>query len=257
MKIRRYITMMLFLLMYITATAQNNLSVGKLTGGQGKDVLIPISLENTDEVVALQFDLQLPFDRSSRTAPTLSQSRINEHTVSVRNLGNHKYRVVVVNMSNRPLSGNAGTIINFPMAVPTGLDPGTEYVVSLSDVIITNRKGDNIQGNSNVNGSYTVQREDAPDLATTDVNISESTLVPGKPVTVSWKVSNVGNADTRSGWTERVYLVSTETEEVVHVGNTYFSNTLLKGGYITRNATFSLSQTVGLEGDVTAKVVVD
>ena len=249
--------MMLFLLMCITATAQNNLSVGKLTGGQGKDVLIPISLENTDEVVALQFDLQLPFDRSSRTAPTLNQSRINEHTVSVRNLGNHKYRVVVVNMSNRPLSGNAGTIINFPMAVPTGLDPGTEYTVSLSDVIITNRKGDNIQGNSNVNGSYTVQREDAPDLATTDVNITGSTLVPGKSVTVSWKVSNVGNADTRSGWTERVYLVSTGTEEVVHVGNTYFSNTLLKGGYITRNAIFSLSQTVGLEGEVTAKVVVE
>ena len=249
--------MMLFLLMCITSMGQNNLSVGKLTGGQGKDVLIPISLENTDEVVALQFDLQLPFDRSSRTAPTLSQSRINEHTVSVRNLGNHKYRVVVVNMSNRPLSGNAGTIINFPMAVPTGLDPGTEYAVSLSDVIITNRKGDNIQGNSNVNGSYTVQREDAPDLATTDVNISESTLVPGNSVTVSWKVSNIGNADTRSGWTERVYLVSTGTEEVVHVGNTYFSNTLLKGGYITRNATFSLSQTVGLEGDVTAKVVVE
>ena len=249
--------MMLFLLMCITAMAQNNLSVGKLTGGQGKDVLIPISLENTDEVVALQFDLQLPFDRSSRTAPTLNQSRINEHTVSVRNLGNHKYRVVVVNMSNRPLSGNAGTIINFPMAVPTGLDPGTEYVVSLSDVIITNRKGDNIQGNSNVNGSYTVQREDAPDLATTDVNITGSTLVPGNSVTVSWKVSNVGNADTRSGWTERVYLVSTETEEVVHIGNTYFSNTLLKGGYITRNATFNLSQTVGLEGEVTAKVVVE
>ena len=257
MKIRRYITMMLFLLMYITATAQNNLSVGKLTGGQGKDVLIPISLENTDEVVALQFDLQLPFDRSSRTAPTLSQSRINEHTVSVRNLGNHKYRVVVVNMSNRPLSGNAGTIINFPMAVPTGLDPGTEYAVSLSDVIITNRKGDNIQGDSNVNGSYTVQRENAPDLATTDVNITESTLVPGNYVTVTWKVSNIGNADTRSGWTERVYLVSNETEEAVHVGNTYFSNTLLKGGYIARSAIFNLSQTVGLEGEVTARVVVE
>ncbi|MDY3620545.1 MAG: CARDB domain-containing protein [Prevotella sp.] len=257
MKIRRYITMMLFLLMYITATPQNNLSVGKLTGGQGKDVLIPISLENTDEVVALQFDLQLPFDRSSRTAPTLSQSRINEHTVSVRNLGNHKYRVVVVNMSNRPLSGNAGTIINFPMAVPTGLDPGTEYAVSLSDVIITNRKGDNIQGDSNVNGSYTVQRENAPDLATTDVNITESTLVPGKSLAVTWKVSNIGNADTRSGWTERVYLVSNETEEAVHIGNTYFSNTLIQGGYIARSATFNLSQTVGLEGEVTAKVVVE
>ena len=257
MKIRRYITMMLFLLMYITATPQNNLSVGKLTGGQGKDVLIPVSLENTDEVVALQFDLQLPFHRSSRTAPTLSQSRINEHTVSVRNLGNHKYRVVVVNMSNRPLSGNAGTIINFPMAVPTGLDPGTEYAVSLSDVIITNRKGDNIQGDSNANGSYTVQRENAPDIATTDVNITESTLVPGKSLAVTWKVSNIGNADTRSGWTERVYLVSNETEEAVHIGNTYFSNTLIQGGYIARSATFNLSQTVGLEGEVMAKVVVE
>lgn len=38
MKIRRYITMMLFLLMYITATAQNNLSVGKADrrSGQGR-----------------------------------------------------------------------------------------------------------------------------------------------------------------------------------------------------------------------------
>ena len=43
----------------------------------------------------------------------------------------------------------------------------------------------------------------------------------------------------------------------MHVGNTYFSNTLLKGGYIARSATFNLSQTVGLEGEVTAKVVVE
>ena len=35
MKTRRYITMMLFLLMCITSMGQNNLSVGKLTGGQG------------------------------------------------------------------------------------------------------------------------------------------------------------------------------------------------------------------------------
>ena len=38
MKTRRYITMMLFLLMCITSMGQNNLSVGKLDGGQGKDV---------------------------------------------------------------------------------------------------------------------------------------------------------------------------------------------------------------------------
>ena len=51
--------------------------------------------------------------------------------------------------------------------------------------------------------------------------------------------------------------MSNETEEAVHIGNTYFSNTLLKGGYIARSAIFNLSQTVGLEGEVTAKVVVE
>ena len=128
MKMKEKAIYILLLLMAMTlgAKAQNTISVAHLTGGQGKDVMIPISMDNNEDVVALQFDLQLPFDRSSRTAPTLSQSRINEHTVSVRNLGNHKYRVVVVNMSNRPLSGNAGTIINFTMAVPTGLETGTE-----------------------------------------------------------------------------------------------------------------------------------
>ena len=43
-----------------------------------------------------------------------------------------------------------------------------------------------------------------------DVAIRQTTLTPGERVSVSWKVSNVGNADTRSGWTEKVYLVNTE-----------------------------------------------
>ena len=72
MKTRKYITMMLLLLAYVTAMAQNTLKVGSLTGGQGKDVMIPISMENTDEVVALQFDLQLPFDKTYRKDATLT-----------------------------------------------------------------------------------------------------------------------------------------------------------------------------------------
>ncbi len=255
MKTRKYITMMLLLLAYVTAMAQNTLKVGSLTGGQGKDVMIPISMENTDEVVALQFDLQLPFDKTYRKDATLSSTRnVNGHTVSVRDLGGRKYRVVVVNMNNRPLAGNAGSLIEFPMTVPTGLDPETVHPIKLSDVIITNRQGDNIQSGSHADGSYTVQRESSPDLATSDVTIKTAKLVPGGKATITWKVSNVGGENTRSGWTERVYLVN-ESEEQVHIGNTYFSNTLTKGGYITRSAEFDLSQTIGLEGDVKAKVV--
>ena len=87
---------------------KNNLSVGKMTRGQGKNVLIPISLENTDEVVALQFDLQLPFAKTSGKQPTLTNRNTNGHTVSVRGMGSNRYRVVIVNMSNKPIAGSGG-----------------------------------------------------------------------------------------------------------------------------------------------------
>lgn len=218
MKEKAIYILLLLVAMTLGAKAQNTISVAHLTGGQGKDVMIPISMDNNEDVVALQFDLQLPFAKTSGKQPTLSNRNTNGHTVSVRGLGSNRYRVVIVNMSNKPIAGSGGVLLNFPMTVPTGLDPESVHAITLSDVVITNRNGDNIQTGS-TNGSYTIQRAPSPDLEVSDVAIRQTTLTPGERVSVSWKVSNVGNADTRSGWTEKVYLVNTETEEAVYIGN--------------------------------------
>ena len=258
MKMKEKAIYILLLLMAMTlgAKAQNTISVAHLTGGQGKDVMIPISMDNNEDVVALQFDLQLPFAKTSGKQPTLTNRNTNGHTVSVRGMGSNRYRVVIVNMSNKPIAGSGGVLLNFPMTVPTGLDPESVHAITLSDVVITNRNGDNIQTGS-TNGSYTIQRAPSPDLEVSDVAIRQTTLTPGERVSVSWKVSNVGNADTRSGWTEKVYLVNTETEEAIYIGNVYFNNTMLQGGHTARSAEFVLSQTVGVDGEVAAKVVVE
>ncbi len=257
MNIRKYIILVLLCLVSVAAGAQNTLSVAALTGGQGKNVMIPISMDNVDEVVAVQFNIQLPFSKTSGAQPTLTDSRnINGHTITTKALGSNRYTVVIANLSNKPIGGSGGTLVNFPMTVPTGLDPQTVHAITLSDVVIANRKGDNVQTGA-TNGSYTIQRESSPDLEVSDVALSASTLVPGQTATVTWKVANVGDADTKSGWMEKVYLVSTSTEEAVSIGNVYFNNTLLKGGYTARSATFTLSETIGLEGEVTAKVVVE
>ncbi len=255
MKEKAIYILLLLVAMTLGAKAQNTISVAHLTGGQGKDVMIPISMDNNEDVVALQFDLQLPFAKTSGKQPTLTNRNTNGHTVSVRGMGSNRYRVVIVNMSNKPIAGSGGVLLNFPMTVPTGLDPESVHAITLSDVVITNRNGDNIQTGS-TNGSYTIQRAPSPDLEVSDVAIRQTTLTPGERVSVSWKVSNVGNADTRSGWTEKVYLVNTETEEAVYIGNVYFNNTMLQGGHTARSAEFVLSQTVGVDGEVAAKVVV-
>lgn len=255
MNIKKYISTFLFLLLCVAAWSQNTLSVGSLSGGQGKDVMIPISMDNVDEIVALQFNLQLPFSKSSKDAELTSRN-INGHTISVRSLGGNKYTVVIVNMSNKPLGGTGGTLINFPMRVPSGLAPDTSYDISISDLVMTNRKGDNIQTGA-VNGSYTVVRSASPDLSVSDVQIAETELEPGGKATLTWKVSNIGDDDTHSGWTEKIYLVSSMTEETVYVGNCYYSDKLAKGGNLVRNHILSIPKTIGLDGEVKAKVVVE
>ena len=199
MNIKKHISLLLLVLSCTFAWAQNTLTVGSLSGGQGKDVLIPVSMENTDEIVALQLNLQLPFSKSSAD-PTLTNRNVNGHTVSVRSLGSNKYTVVIVNMSNKPLGGSGGTLLNFPMTVPTGLAPGAVYDIVIDEVVMTNRQGDNIQTGS-TNGTYTIQRDASPDLEVSDVKLDKTELAPGETVTFSWKVSNIGTDDTHSGWT--------------------------------------------------------
>ena len=255
MNIKKHISLLLLVLSCTFAWAQNTLTVGSLSGGQGKDVMIPISMDNADEIVALQFNLQLPFIKSSRDVELTSRN-VNGHTVAVRSLGSNKYTVVVVNMSNKPLGGSGGTLLNFPMTVPTGLAPGAVYDIVIDEVVMTNRQGDNIQTGS-TNGTYTIQRDASPDLEVSDVKLDKTELAPGETVTFSWKVSNIGTDDTHSGWTEKLYLVSTQTEEAVYLSSCYYSNNLLKGGYTVRNYALTIPKTVGLEDNVVPKVVLE
>ena len=64
------------------------------------------------------------------TQPTLTNRNTNGHTVSVRGMGSNRYRVVIVNMSNKPIAGSGGVLLNFPMTVPTGLALPTVVIPS-------------------------------------------------------------------------------------------------------------------------------
>ena len=65
------------------ATAQNTLTVADFTAAAGKEAAVPIYLTNSDDVVAMQFDIQLPYAKSSNDV-TLVAARSNGHTVSIK-----------------------------------------------------------------------------------------------------------------------------------------------------------------------------
>lgn len=256
MNTKKYITLLVMALLSLTSWAANTLSVTKdLTGAAGKTITVPIEMTNTDEIVAMQFNIKLPFAKSSDNVTLNAARNVNGHTVNIRSLGNNTYTVVVVNMQNKPLGGNSGILVNMPMTIGSDAQPGEEYDITLSDVILTNKRGDNIQtGNST--GKLTIQKVPTPDLTPTNITMKESAAMPGDAITVNWYVENVGDSIATAGWTENIYLVNSATEEKIYLGNSRSSAVLVKGQRVSRSATLNIPRSLGVDGDVFVAVTV-
>ena len=252
---KRFLSIILTLLLTVTAWAGNNiLSVRKdIKTAAGKAVFVPIELTNDDEIVAAQFNVTLPFARTNDVFTLNEQRNINNHSVSCRDLGGNKYTIVIVNMENKPLGGNAGVLLSLPMFVSSDAQPNSSYDIKISDVILTNKKGDNIQtGNST--GKVTITSSPSPDIRPINITFGKTSFMPEDEVTINWTVENIGDSIAVEGWTENVFLVSSLTGNRIYIGNTRSYATLTKGSKINRSGKFTIPASLGMDGDVHAEV---
>ena len=109
MNAKRFFSIILTILLTLSTWAGNNiLSVRKdIKASGGKTVFVPIELTNDDESVAAQFNITLPFARTNDVFSLSETRNVNNHSVSCRDLGGNKYTIVIVNMENKPIGGNA------------------------------------------------------------------------------------------------------------------------------------------------------
>ena len=203
--------LMLFFLMAgadFAANAQNSLRIDDLSALAGKEASIPIYLDNSQEVMGIQFDITLPYAKPINSDPVLDQNRSNGHTVSWLKINDTKYTVVVMSYGNKPLKGNSGLLLRIPSQVPSTAQIGDTKPVKLENIIISNATGHNIAEYATSEATFTVAYMDTPDLIITDltINNSETTLVPGGKMQLNFNVKNQGTAQTGDGWTEKIYL---------------------------------------------------
>lgn len=255
---KRICTFVLLLAVALTAAwaGNNTLAVARdLVGASGKTVEVPIVLDNDDEIVAVQFNVKLPYPKADMGVMLNKTRNVNGHTVSWRALGNNVYTIVIVSMTNKPIGGNSGTLLSVPMTIATDAQPGDSREITLSDVVLTNRRGDNIQtGNST--GLITIQKSPSPDLRPTGITTREQSVNPQGDLTVNWYVENIGDSIAVAGWTENIYLVDVATDVRRFVGSVRSDGTLLKGARISRSATLTLPFSMGMDGDARVEVAV-
>ena len=188
--------------------ADNSLFIDPVVGHVGKTVYIPVSLDNTDEVVAAQFDVTLPFAMPNDGVITMT-NRQNGHAVSSR-ISGKTVTVLLSSMENKAIRGNSGILLRIPMTTYDDGHTDQPYAITVSNIVLTNSKGDNIATEKTSESTFTVSKEDCPDLTVEKVSVttSESSLLPGKNASFSYTVKNSGTGATQAGWSAAVYLES-------------------------------------------------
>ena len=116
------------------AADYNNLYIADNTNLSRGNAILPISLQNEDEIVGLQFDVILPYDMNLTEIE--SGFRSGSHGVSFNQMNNNTFRVVMASMDNEVIEGYDGVLMNLGLEIPAYLSAGW-YDVILRNVVMT------------------------------------------------------------------------------------------------------------------------
>ena len=251
--LKAFLLMMLFSGLTGTIFSQNFLSVPAIEAGQGKDIVIPVHLNNTGNVSAMQFTLSLPEGLVVDKSKMVLSDRKDDHYMSIRELGNNKFMFIALSNTNAVFSGSSGSILDIPVTIPVSFIVGREYPITLSDVVISNANAENITGASQ-NGKITIRPAASPDLAVKDVQPGAATATPDEILKVSWTVENVGDSVSPGGWSEKIYLVSVAEGTKTLIASDTYTNDLPSSGIAARSMDIRLPKIVGIDGQARIQI---
>lgn len=232
------------------AQTANTLSIPDVSVAPGKAISLPVVLNNTTDVVAVQFTLVVPEGIELNTGTIALSERDNGHSVTMKQIESQKYMVMMFSPSNQPVLGRTGTLLTVELKASSGMAEDTEHSFVLSDVIIADKDGKNQATGFSAGKLHIIK---LPDLEVSDVTTVSTGIKPGDHITVNWQVRNIGGLSTSSGWSEQIYLDDQEgvSKQLTKV---YYNESLAVGGAVSRSADILVPQLLGLDGEATLRV---
>ncbi len=236
------------------AQTANKLNVPDVTVQIGKAEL-PISIENTDELVAVQFDIVLPSGFEAQEEGRLS-NRSDGHEVTVRYMEGPNgvfYRVLVYSPANKAFLGQSGPLLYLPITIPDNVSEDEEYQPQINNVVLSKLSGENVVTETTV-GKLKIAK--LPDLTVKNISADKTTMTPGENIVVSWQVENVGGQATTGGWSEQVSLVSEDGSTNKLIATTYYDEALESSGIVSRQVEITIPTLLGIEGNTSLQIKV-
>ncbi len=257
MNYKYFLTTLLALCMHIagvTAQNVNRFYIPDLTAvaGEGRTVSVPFYMENTAEVVAVQFLLEVPEGCTLDVNSAQLTNRKQDHSVTIRKQQNGEYLCLLYSPTNKALLGRSGELFSVNMYVNSEFGEGTTHEFQLQDVVLSMRDGSNCLTSAET-GVLTMQQ--GPDLYANQVTTDAISYAPGQSATISWQVQNIGGRATEAGWTEYISLKNANGTRTLLATQNY-DNILAAGSSVSRQITIQLPKVLAMDGEAQFEVEV-
>lgn len=255
MKQRHFITTLCLLMLFVaSAWAQKNtLEIPDVTVAQGKSISLPVNMENSADIVAVQFTMTTADGVTFSTETARTTERADGHSLTMRSIGVNKYMVMIFSSQNRAFIGRTGSIMTVVLNTSSSLKEGDKIPVTLSDVIIGEKSGKNL-ATGFTSGSVNIAK--SPDLEVSQVETKATNLQPYNKISVNWQVSNIGGLSTEAGWSEQVFAESADGKFCKLLGTIDYNQKLAAGGTISRTAEFDTPMELGISDNARIRVKV-
>lgn len=255
MKQRHFITTLCLLMLFVaSAWAQKNtLEIPDVTVAQGKSISLPVNMENSADIVAVQFTMTTADGVTFSTETARTTERADGHSLTMRPIGVNKYMVMIFSSQNRAFIGRTGSIMTVVLNTSSSLKEGDKIPITLSDVIIGEKSGKNL-ATGFTSGSVNIAK--SPDLEVSQVETKATNLLPYNKISVNWQVSNIGGLSTEAGWSEQVFAESADGKFSKLLGTSDYDQKLAAGGTISRTAEFDTPMELGISDNARIRVKV-
>ncbi len=116
----------------------NSLTMTGRTEASGNYVLT-VAMDNYSEIVGLQFDLHGVVGGTISQSTTVLGERLGDHSVTVSQIGESDYRVIIFSLSNTVITGNEGELVKLLIESTTP----TTTTLTVDNIIVSNASGIN------------------------------------------------------------------------------------------------------------------
>ena len=119
----------------VTIKESNYIDIDNTQVLRGRQIVLPVSMINTEDITALQFEVSLP-NGVTISKCQLTNRKGNDHTASCKKLANGNYQVTAFSGSKAVFSGTEGAVLNLTLVVDENVTAG-DYPVSLKNIELT------------------------------------------------------------------------------------------------------------------------